>query len=487
MRATIINPSYERDYEYYHLGTAAIASTIDASQRHQADVVDFSFVWKKWADHLRRHLEEFKPQVVGISTASPRMPQALHIARACKEMLPGVQVVMGGHHASLDTPGTARQDCVDYVVVGEGEGTILGLLDILEDGGDADRLAALPSLAFQRGDEVIEAPLGPLPKGTVLDALPFNNWRLWEQHPRAIYHCGFLPIIGVRGCPYKCSFCSSPVLAERLRGTGPFVRQKDAERVAHEVAWQWERHGPQGLRYMMFYDQNFLMYTNWLKTFTAEYRRLGLHEKLPFSAYSRVDHLTEERLELARAAGCVQLRLGIEAGDPEVRNELLKKDLNQEMLHEKLELVRRSGIKTLGYFLIGSPGETPAQASKSFKLARREGLDRAAFFFFTPLHELPLQKDIEVDYLHRDQASGFAMADDLTQQGSGFSKLRLLFLFYRANGWFVLKTALRQVRARGLGFIAGFFTYWWGARSDGFDLQQTIAQYIYYKDDAFLH
>jgi radical SAM superfamily enzyme YgiQ (UPF0313 family) len=484
MRAIVVNPTIDRDLELYHLGTAGVASFVNAVGRHQAEVIDFTFYWDRWEEYLKERIERFEPQVLGVSTVTPRMPSILRIVREAKRLRPNLKVVLGGHHASLDTEGTVRRPEVDFAIIGEGEATFEALLDALEDGGD---LRAIPSLAWMEGDTFVQTPIGPLPKGAQLDQMPHMDWRLWEQHDRMIYHSGYVPIIGVRGCPYKCSFCSSPVLAERLEEAGPFVRKRDARRVAEEGAWQWERHRHQGLKYLSFYDQNFLMHKTWLEQFVREYRALGMHTKLPFSAYSRVDHITEEKLELAKSAGCVQLRLGIEAGDPYVRNSLLNKELDQDILVEKLELIRKSGIKTLGYFLVGTPGETVEQADASWRLARESGLDRAAFFFFTPLWNLQIMEEagISVNYLDRAASATFYQGGELTEEASGLGKARLKALFLRANGYFLARTLARQVRTQGPRWVAGFPRYLREARRDGLDMKLTLSQYVYYHGDSY--
>lgn len=492
VRVLAINPTIDKDLELYHLGTAGIATFANHVGRHSAQVCDFTFFWDEWESYLRGRLERQRPHVVAISTVTPRMPSVLRIARAVRAFDPRIRIVLGGHHASLDTRGTIRRAEVDYVVVGEGEHVFHALLDALEDcEGRAselpDRLRAIPSLAWIGDDnEIVETPLGPLPRGAVLDALPPNDWRLWEQHGRMIYHAGFVPIIGVRGCPYECSFCSSPVLAKRLETAGPFVRKRSARAVAEECAVHLERHRHQGLRYMNFYDQNFLMHKSWLEEFCTAYRELGLHTKLPFSVYSRVDHLTPDRIELARSAGCVQLRLGIESGDAYVRNSLLNKELDQATLCDKLDMVRRSGIKTLGYFLIGTPGETPVQAQATWDFARTSGLDRAAFFFFTPLWNLEVMKDsgVDVNYLERDESATFYQGQ-LTEEVSGLGKARLKALFFRANGYYLARTIGRQVRAQGPRWVAGLPGYWREARKDGMDLKLALSQYVYYHGDSY--
>ncbi|MEN9786868.1 MAG: hypothetical protein RLZZ299_2132 [Pseudomonadota bacterium] len=484
MRVLLVNPTIDRDLELWHLGTAALGSLVNAVGRHRAEVVDFTFFWDRWEAYLRERLLRFRPQVLAISTVTPRMPSVRRIARAARAVLPELRVVLGGHHASLDTRGCAALPEVDLVVVGEGEHVFHAVLDAWEDG---QALHDIPGLAWREGDGIVETGIAPLPRGPLLDSQPPNDWTLWEQHRRMIFHAGHVPMIGVRGCPYTCSFCSSPVLAKRLEGAGPFVRKRSAAKVAEEAAWQWERHRADGLRYLNFYDQNFLMHRGWLEEFVGALESLGVAGTLKLSAYSRVDHITEDRLRLAKAAGVTQLRLGIEAGDPTVRNNLLNKELDDPTLREKLALVRASGIRTLGYFLVGAPGETPAQADASWRLARETKLDRAAFFFFTPLHRLEIteRRGFSVDYLDRDQSATFYQGGELTEAASGLHGARLRYQFLRANGYFLARTVGRQARALGPRWVAGFPRYWREARADGLDAKLAVSQYVYYHGDAF--
>lgn len=484
VRALFVNPCIEQDLEFFHLGTIAVASAVAATGRHQAEYVDFSFCWDTWRDHLARRIAAMQPDLVGISTFSPRMPHARRVAEAVRALRPAAIIAMGGHHATLDTHRLVRQPWVDLAVVGEADLTIVQLLDALESGED---LRTVPSLAWAEGDRVVETGLAPLPSPARLDALPFHDWTLWQQHPRAIWHCGFLPMIGVRGCPYRCAFCSSPAVADRLAGCGPFVRAGDPRRTAQHCAWQWERHHRHGLRHLMFYDQNFLLSQPWLEAFCDEYRALGMHERLPFSAYSRVDHITADKLDLVRSAGCYQLRLGIEAADPRIRNDLLGKRLDDALLRERIAMVHDAGIGTLGYFLMGLPGERPAQAAASFKLARELRLDRAVFLMFTPLAGMRIGGEAigdGIDFATRHRATSFT-DDGLTTEVSDIGRARLRALFYRANGHYLARGFLRNTRRRPWRFLSSLPGYLAVAHADGFTPVQAITQYIYHHDEAW--
>ena len=142
----------------------------------------------------------------------------------------------------------------------------------------------------------------------------------------------------------------------------------------------------------------------------------------------------------------------------------------------------------LGYFLIGTPGETADQAEATWRVAKDSGLDRAAFFFFTPLFDLGIMKEagISVNYLEREQSATFYQGGELTEEASGLGKAKLKALFFRANGYFLARQVKRQVEANGPGWIARFPKYWREARKDNLDAKLAVSQYVYYHDDAWL-
>jgi anaerobic magnesium-protoporphyrin IX monomethyl ester cyclase len=480
MKVALVNPNIEMDLELFHLGLAAVGSAVNATVRHQAEVVDFTFHWNEWQSYLRERLERQRPHVVGIATLTPRVPSMLKVAAAVRNILPAAVIVVGGQQATLDARRTVSRSEVDLALVGEADFTFPALLDALED---ATPLEAVPSLVWKRDGEVVANAPGELPSGEAFEKLPFWDWSLWEQVPRMIRHVGYLPVQGVRGCAYQCSFCTAPIMAERMGGPERWIRYHRPERTVEEATWLWERHRAQGLRYLFFYDLNFLHDLPWLRGFASAYRAAGLNEKLPFSAYSRVEHINEETLDLARSAGCVQLRVGIEAGDPHFRNEALNKELPEEELRLKMALLRRSGIRSLGYYMFGAPGETLLEARRSVIDSLRHGMDRAAFFYFTPLHGLPIMEKagLDVDYFKEAESSGFYRGSTQTR-----GRRRLQALFMGANGYWLARTFARQARRQGPRWVAGFPAYLREAAADGLPPRLATALYVLYHGDSFL-
>jgi len=152
-----------------------------------------------------------------------------------------------------------------------------------------------------------------------------------------------------------------------------------------ELEADYEKYRHLGLRTVEFTDLNFLMNVKWLREFTAAYRQRGLHRKLPWSAFTRPDHVTPEAVECLCDSGCVNLRVGIEAANPVMRNFVYQKNISQETLETGLQRIKDAGISITGYFMVGGPGERPEWLLESLEMARRLGVDFPVFFLYKPL------------------------------------------------------------------------------------------------------
>jgi hypothetical protein len=246
-----------------------------------------------------------------------------------------------------------------------------------------------------------------------------------------------------------------------------------------EIEADFERYRPMGLRTIYFYDLNFLMNTEWLWEFTREYKRRGLNRKLPWSAYTRPDHVTTAVLESLDDSGCVNLRIGIEAANPFMRNSVYRKNVSQDRLESALALVKELGISMTGYFMAGGPGERPEWLLESLELARHRGVEFPVFFLYKPLAGSDILSDFsglgsQVREDADDRAADFLHGVSIRHRHIKGWQLSLFVLFthlvfgsrmilwqIRRDGWrWPLQLARYMVRALGMGFSPyGAFTY----------------------------
>lgn len=387
LRLLLVNPNIVMKKEHVHLGLATIATWVRNHSPHDVRILDFMATpTRAWRRRLRRMLDEYRPDVVGMYLSSPYFPAAREVAAEIKRHS-NAPLVGGGHHATLATDEVLADPHFDWVIEGEGEIGLAALLDAVAGNRTLDDVPGL----WRREDGELRGN----PKAPLLDLnqmLPVD-WSVFDPDilEATFYIWGILPVTASRGCPSKCSFCSMTEIQKRYPGQR-YLRYRDPKQVVREIAADYERYRHLGLRTVQFMDLNFLINKKWVREFAAEYIQAGLHKKLPYSVFSRPDHVTAENLALLRDSGCVNLRIGVEAANPWQRNEIYHKNITQERLEEGLRLMKESGISVTGYFMAGGPGERPEWLLDSLKLARRFGIDFPVFFLYKPLADSEVLK-----------------------------------------------------------------------------------------------
>ncbi|MCL4235612.1 MAG: radical SAM protein, partial [Deltaproteobacteria bacterium] len=185
----------------------------------------------------------------------------------------------------------------------------------------------------------------------------------------------YVPMVTTRGCPYRCTYCGGPL------NNGHRLRRRSAEHVIEEMR---RLKAEYGVTMVSIVDDNFTMHPAHARevlTMLIE-SGLGLAWRAPNGI--RLDTLDRELVELMERSGCKELYLGVESGSPRVLDDM-KRRVTVETYREKVALLARySRIRLLGFFMLGYPTETEADAKMTVDLACELPLHRAAFFFFTP-------------------------------------------------------------------------------------------------------
>ena len=326
-------------------------------------------------DEAKRAISEFAPRWVGLSGMSCEIDRMRWYARAAKELAPGAKVIAGGPHATIAWESLLRDPHFDLVSVGESERT---MAEVIETGGDSDRLARVAGLASRNGDEVV-APAHRDLEGD-LDELPFPSWARvplgayaafpnWNGTPR---EAAYAPIVSSRGCPYHCSFCHS-IFGKR-------TRFRSAQNVFEEMVALADEHG---IREFHFLDDIFNLDVERASALCRLIIDSGRKFSLAFPNGLRPDIMTKELVSLLRAAGTYRVQFGFESFSPRLQKET-KKHLDIEKALDAIRWTSASGIITGAYFMFGFPTQTRAEALDTIEKAAASPLDVAYFFKATP-------------------------------------------------------------------------------------------------------
>ncbi len=234
----------------------------------------------------------------------------------------------------------------DFVIIGEGEITLLELVQAITK-GEVD-YSAIPGLAYKYNDKVVKTPGRPVLKD--LDSLPFPAWDLVDMPQyRASWlkHAGYfsLNMSTTRGCPFKCNWCAKPIYGNRYNSRSP-------ENVVDEIKMM---KGWFGMDHIWFCDDIFGLKPGWVQEFARLIKREKI--KIRFKIQSRADLLVEEDTVKALAeSGCEIAWIGAESGSQKILD-AMDKGTKVEQIHTSTMLMKQHGIKPSFFIQFGYPGE----------------------------------------------------------------------------------------------------------------------------------
>nr|UXE44418.1 hypothetical protein Hi04_10k_c2294_00012 [uncultured bacterium] len=288
-----------------NLGLRYLMSAVNASG-HQALIMTYG----SGPDNILKRIRLEQPDVVGFSLIFQYMaPDFARVIAALRAGGVTAHFTMGGHYASFEpTEVLKRTPGLDSVVRFDGELTLVKLLHCLGTGSD---WRDLPGIAFRTGDNVIVAPLAQVVDD--LDTLPWPDRKSidYEGHPMPT-----ASVLGSRGCPWDCSFCSIRPFYEEQGGA--LRRLRKPRSVADEMI---DLHINRRVPIFLFQDDDFLAGGKAAKTWAMEIADLigqaGFAGKIAFKISCRSDEIDEDILQRLVAGGLTHVYMGVESGDEE--------------------------------------------------------------------------------------------------------------------------------------------------------------------------
>jgi len=310
------------------------------------------------ANEIASQLEEFRPDMVGFSVMTDSYRWALALAKVIKEKL-ALPTIFGGIHPTCLPESTLSNPEVDIVCVGEGEHAMTELARLWDEGGRLDDLPEIPGLWFKRDGQVVRTGVGRLADD--LDRLPFADKQLfYNAMPVMKRHFN---ISTSRGCPHNCTFCCTPVVRDMYKDMGRYWRRRSTENSLAELVEAKEKWK---CRSVSFLDDIFTIDKKWLKEFLPRYKeRIGL----PYFCLVHPATVDEETAQLLRGSGCVNVELGVQTVNEELRRLVLRRRGTNEQIATAIKVLRSVGITVMTDFMVELPGETA-----------ETNLEAAAFF-----------------------------------------------------------------------------------------------------------
>jgi anaerobic magnesium-protoporphyrin IX monomethyl ester cyclase len=345
------------------LGLAYVAGALDAAG-HAVRVVDA--VTESPRQHTRYFrgylvglradeiVERIPPdtRLVGITVVfTHEWPAIVRLIEAIKARLPDVPVVLGGEHVTSMPEFCMLTSRADYLVLGEGEETVVELADALERGTPP---AELLGVAYREGGDVVVNARRSRTLG--IDDIARPAWHLFDLDT---YHenrwmggmyssTKSVPILATRGCPYQCTYCSAPNMWT------PRWIPRDPKLVVDEIEHYVET---MGARNFPFQDLTAIIKRDWIVEFCRELLARGLDITWQMPTGTRSEAIDAEVAALLRETNMISMAYAPESGS-EVTRQLIKKKMRTDRMLDSMRAAVGADLNVMVFLVIGFPHDT---------------------------------------------------------------------------------------------------------------------------------
>ncbi len=302
-------------------------------------------------------------------------------------------------------------------------------------------------ISFLKGSTVVHTPPRPFIKN--LDELPFPAW---HKFPIEFYRFpsfvtsdkSALPVLASRGCPSRCIHCSA------VKTMGKVYRRRQPSKIINEIEYLIEKFS---LKQIVFLDATFALQKKHGMDICDEIISSKLNEKITWSCETRPDIVDKELLQKMYEAGCRRICYGFESGIQSLLDKLMK-GFTLEDARNAAKYTKEVGIKTIGSFIFGTPGETKKTIKQTIHFAKELKLDFIKYHILTPFPGTPFYENLIIndtvdDNIWKKIGSFYPDADHMIYVPNGLDKKDLIkmqrnaTLAFYLNPRFLFKQILR--------------------------------------------
>jgi len=309
---------------------------------------------------LQQVVREHDPEVIGLTANTIQIKGAWQVATELKQIT-AAPIVLGGPHPTFLAAESVERPEIDIVVRGEGE---LTWVDLCTHLGQGKRLETVEGIAYQRDGTVIHNPDRAVISD--VDSLPLPAYHLFKMErytnlqPTLDHIEGdSYPLLSSRGCPYRCTYCSQ-ILPRRWRA-------RSAQNVVAEWHWLVKELGAKEIGVL---DDSFNIDRQRVLEICDLITAEGLNH-VPWIMINgiRANLVDEELLGRMREAGCIRTAFGVESGNQRILDSVIDKHLTLAHVRAAFKAAKAVGMETIGFFIIGLPGETEETMDDTIRFA----------------------------------------------------------------------------------------------------------------------
>ncbi|MFH0812763.1 MAG: radical SAM protein, partial [Pseudomonadota bacterium] len=330
--------------------------------------------WEK----IRKDIELFQPQLIGISMVSNQYRYCLEIASSIKKEF-SIPIVGGGIHATADPEGVMASGYFDFVCLGEGERAIAELAERLERGEDCSTISNLWARANGR---IVKNKVTPF---IDFATLPPKDYAIFDFQKMIDAKKGWVGVMTSRGCPYRCTYCFNHQMINlykqdlgKAEAGLHYIRHHPNDEVIKELQYLLTTY--QNITTFIFDDDIFTLNKSYLLEFCRRYRS---EVNIPYVVNAHIKNFDQEKARALKESGCIIVKFGLESGSEKVRREILNRKMTNREIIQSFEVAHQAGLHTSAFVMFGFPYETKDDMLMTIKLLAtiKPGRFRWSIFF----------------------------------------------------------------------------------------------------------
>ena len=397
---------------------------------------------KEYLIDFTNYILSENPEVIGFSTMDSSLVNTVLISRAIKSRNDNVKVILGGPGVYYNYADVLENfPFIDFCVRGEGELAFEQFIEYMEG---KTKPESVPGLAYRQNGKI---RANRLSKPLNVETLPYLSYELYDAPPQALESISCEP---GRGCPYKCTFCTTRVFWNNTH------RVKTPARLAEEIEHYCGLY--KNIKHFDFHSHdNFLKNKNYIIELCEELRKRNLG--ITWNCSSRIELLDDEYIDVLVESGCNYIDCGIESGSDRIR-QLINKNIDVEKTIFNMEKLISNNIGIATNFMFGFPTETLSDMEETFEMACRCNSKKAdiVFSLLSPIKNTVIYDDFQEllvtkidDRLHdfNDTSINFLYSSKGLRKGNNFFANQII-MFHNGEHY---NRIVKKIRAVDSVFI----------------------------------
>jgi len=365
---------------------------------------------------IANYLRSIKPDIVGISVVFSNLIKHAHtIARIAKQVNRETKVIIGGNHitcaasdyeyfnscGSKDSQITEapkiledmQDQNIDFAMRGECDYVFLELVEVLLNNKNPYNIKGL---IYRNKDNLEDIIINPKPEAVSMENLPSearHKMNLEGYFRIGLFHSSkskskrVLTVMASRGCPEKCTFCSTPEMWSSK------IRWRKPKNIYEEISEAVKKYN---IGEIQFEDDSLTANRKNLEELCDLLEPLGIPWCTPngIKVNYQKGKIQYELFRRMHKAGCYQITLGCESGSQRVLDEIIHKNLKLEQIKPTIENAKNAGLLVHTFWIVGYPGETRDEMEETIEFAKNSGADSYSVAILAPLSGTPIYRQV---------------------------------------------------------------------------------------------